>query len=161
MLTFERATEVLGYDPETGVLTWRVRLSQRARVGMRAGCNARDGRTVRIDGKTYREHRVIWLLVTGAWPTNEVDHENLNPLDNRWRNLRDATHKQNQENRNLRRDNTSSGVTGVAKGMNKPWQAYINHNKTRFFLGEFGDVSTAIAVRRAAESILFTHATGR
>src|SRR5262245_61099747 len=81
-LTAHYARKLLCYDAETGVVTWRVKASNRVNKGDRAGCMRNDYRVVRVDGGLYLEHRVIWLLVTGAWPP----HSNGNGHDNRWGN---------------------------------------------------------------------------
>lgn len=51
-------------------------------------------------------------LVMGFPDNREVDHINLNRLDNRKKNLRVVTHQQNQCNQPLQSNNTS-GVSGV------------------------------------------------
>jgi len=47
-----------------------------------------------------------------VWPAFEVDHENRIRDDNRWGNLRQATHSQNHANCGTRTDNTT-GFKGV------------------------------------------------
>ena len=86
-LTAQYARKLLVYDAETGVLTWRVKASNRVNKGDRAGCMRWDYRAIRVDGGLYLEHRVIWLLVTGAWPEGVVAHVNGDGHDNRWSNL--------------------------------------------------------------------------
>ncbi|WP_424031702.1 HNH endonuclease [Methylocella sp.] len=51
---------------------------------------------VKIDGRPYTVHRVVWLWKTGEWPFPEVDHEDRNGTNNRWTNLHEATSTQNQ-----------------------------------------------------------------
>ncbi|MCK9994454.1 MAG: hypothetical protein Dbin4_02974, partial [Alphaproteobacteria bacterium] len=98
-LTQSRLKELLHYDPDTGVFTRRVQTSSNARVGDVAGCLHPEGyRHIQIDGKRYAAHRLAWLYMTGEWPTNQLDHLNGVRDDNRWGNLREATHGQNQQN---------------------------------------------------------------
>jgi len=80
------------YDPETGELTGPSGKVLRAIDG--AGYLI-----VGIGGRTYRQHRIIWLMCHGAWPKNEIDHINRNPSDNRIGNLRDVPHLLNMQNR--------------------------------------------------------------
>ena len=97
MLSHERLKEVLEYDPGTGISTWLVDRTGTARAGARAGCIHKSSgyRVIRIDGKLYREHRVIFFWMTGKWPDKEVDHRDLDKSNNRWHNLREATRSQN------------------------------------------------------------------
>lgn len=90
-LTAERLRELLHYDPETGVMTRRVALSNRTKVGDEIGrVNPSDGyRYACVDGKSHAVHRLVWLYVTGNWPEHQVNHDNDVRDDNRWTNLRD------------------------------------------------------------------------
>src|SRR5882672_6258292 len=87
----ERIRRLFNYDPVTGVLTWRIRKGNKL-PGSIAGKRTKRGYiSVRIDGLWYRAHRLIWVIMTGAWPENVVDHEDRNPGNNAWYNLRDVT----------------------------------------------------------------------
>jgi hypothetical protein len=65
MLTLNRLKEVLQYDPKTGVLTWKVRLSSRGQkgfVGTLAGCvvpSERNRIVIGIDGRQYLAHGTL------------------------------------------------------------------------------------------------------
>jgi HNH endonuclease len=101
-LTAEYVRSILTYDPATGELTWRGTKSGRSngnQVGSIVACHNGHRRVLTIDGKMYRAHRVIWLLMTGEWPKNDVDHEDRDSLNNRWKNLRDMTKADNNRNR--------------------------------------------------------------
>jgi hypothetical protein len=155
MLTIDRAEELLAYDADTGVLRWRKTLSNRCVAGNRAGTVSAktprySNRQIRIDGKLYREHRLIWFLCTGEWPPADlqIDHINGNPLDNRWRNLRLATNSQNQWNRDKQCNNTS-GHKGVWRKGNR-WAATIWVNNKKLSLGSFASAEEAGAAYRAA-----------
>src|SRR5262249_3674854 len=101
-LTYARLREVLDYDPETGVFRWRVCRGPRA-SGSMAGCPNSDHRIyIKIDGQNYLASPLAYLWMTGTLPDDQqVDHINRDPSDNRWINLRLATHSQNQANGNL------------------------------------------------------------
>ena len=115
-LTVERLKEMLHYDKETGVFTWKFGRKGVA-AGMVAGtvhttpCGHRY-RSIMIDGVRHRASHLAFLYVHGspAFPT--IDHKNQDPLDNRIHNLRVATHSQQQRNSPQYRTNTT-GVAGV------------------------------------------------
>jgi hypothetical protein len=67
-------------------------------------------------------------------PSEEVDHENGDGLDNRRKNLRRATHAQNMMNALSRRG--SSRFKGVFWSVNR-WQAAIRDDYRKVYLGQF------------------------
>lgn len=84
-----------------------------------------------------------------------VDHINGNPKDNRKENLRVTTQGQNSYNHKKRNNNTS-GVTGVCFNKNKmKWQATIKYNKKQIFLGYFKEFDDAVKTRKEAEEKYF------
>jgi hypothetical protein len=111
--TAERVRELFDYDPRTGLLTNKIGRA-RARAGSVAGTRRKDGYwSVSIDGSGhFLVHRVIWLWVTGEWPTHEVDHEDTDRGNNKWLNLREATPLQNKANQPVSKCN-GSGVKGA------------------------------------------------
>ena len=81
----------------------------------------------------------------------EVDHINLNGLDNRKQNLRITDDFGNNKNKDLRKDNLS-GVTGVSFDSNKKmWCAYIRSNNKRIHIGYYNDFNEAVKARLNAE----------
>lgn len=113
-LSFERACALLYYDHELGWFMWKVHRSQNIRAGRVAGCvcsthgNTNSYVTIRIDETGYCAHRIAWLLMTGAWPEGEIDHENGKRSDNRFKNLRPCpNHFEQQQNAKIRVTNTS------------------------------------------------------
>lgn len=113
--------QLLTYNPETGELVWLPRdramfanTMQHARWnihygGKIAGCLSptRKYRCLKILGREFFAHRIIWKLVTGADPEGEVDHINRDKIDNRWANLRDVSHSVNMMNVRMRPSNTT------------------------------------------------------
>lgn len=112
MITQDRLKEVLNYDPETGLFTWRVNIQSRARIGAIAGCNSRAYRVIRIDGRSYEAHRLAWLYMTGNFPKVLIDHINMDGMDNRFFNLREADKSSNALNKPAQRNN-KLGIKGV------------------------------------------------
>lgn len=105
---------------------------------------------IRIEGKSYRAHRLAWLYMTGDWPSDQIDHINRTRGDNRWGNLREATQAQNKINANAPANNTS-GHTGVAWNAKRGrWHSYISVGGKKITLGRFKCLDEAIASRRNA-----------
>jgi len=97
--------DLFRYDAETGILT-------RAADGKVMGSSNGHYLQLYMDGRKYLVHRVIWKMVTGSEPL-QIDHEDLNKMNNRWLNLRSATKTQNEANRPARKDNRL-GCKGVS-----------------------------------------------
>ena len=151
MLTQERVKELFDYNPETGDLIRKIRVSSNTEVGDIVSCKDKGYIKVWIDGVRYQAHRVVWFWMTGEWPKSEIDHENHIKDDNRWKNLKPATRRENSKNHKLRIDNTS-GICGVYwHKQSGKWAAYIKVNGERKYLGTFDDIEDAVAARKKAE----------
>lgn len=145
MLTQSRLREVLIYNLESGLFTWKVSLRY-GDAGKVAGTPDKDGYiTIRIDGHSYRANRLAFLYVLGRFPNGVADHIDQVVTNNAWNNLREATYVTNGYNRKNSSNNTS-GVKGVYwdKVRNK-WVARISVNKRRLVVGEFNKLSDAEA----------------
>lgn len=134
----ERLDELLEYNPETGEFTRKVALNNRTKVGQVAGSRHSEGYVrIKLDGQQHFAHRLAFLAVTGCLPEDLVDHINGNRSDNRWCNLRLATHQQNRMNQAMQATN-KSGFTGVHWDQDqKKWRALIGLNNKRLHLGFF------------------------
>ena len=106
---------LLSYDPHSGLLTWRENRSGTARKGGVAGCKDGHGYiAVSILNKSYKAHRLAWLLHYGEWPEDQVDHINGNGEDNRIDNLRVVNNSVNQQNlRKAPAHNVTTKMLGV------------------------------------------------
>jgi hypothetical protein len=136
MLDQEKLKQAMCYDPETGVLTWRIRKAYNTPAGSVAGKLGPDGyRQVSFDLRMYMAHRLAWLYVHGKWPVAELDHINGKRDDNRIANLREASRTKNNHNR--RADSFShSGIKGVQKRGDR-WRARITVDGKSVFLGSY------------------------
>lgn len=140
-LTAERLREILSYDPDTGEFTWK-KSRRGVKAGATAGClNGSGYLLIRIDGKLYRAHRLAWFYMTGEWPLREIDHKEGESSNNRWFNLREASHRKNIENqRNAHKGNTSE-VLGICLKKDhyraSPWIAKITIGGKQKNLGYF------------------------
>lgn len=139
ILTADRLREVVDYNVTTGVFTWKIISKYRlaiSSVGDIAGCLNRGGYyKIGIDNHVYLAHRLAFLYMTGEWPKHQIDHINRVTHDNRWVNLREATHAQNIRNSKIKSTNTA-GFKGIRKN-NKGWIARIWVNGKRLYLGQF------------------------
>ena len=157
-VTKERLQEILNYNKVTGIFTWKVKKAQNIQIGDDAGSlNSKGYVNIIVDGTNYAAHRLAWLWITGSIPKDQIDHINRIRNDNRAVNLREANNKQNQENVNIRKDNTS-GMVGVtwSKEQNK-WTVRIQHDKCRIFIGRFDSLDEAITARKQAELSYYTY----
>ena len=152
MITQEYLKELFNYDGQD--LIWKVKKATNTIVGSVAGnINKVSGyRCIRIDGKDYQAHRLIWLYHFGSFPSNQIDHKDHNRLNNSINNLRDVTHKENGKNRSKQKNNTS-GITGVCwhKRLEK-WIASGVFDGKRIHLGCFTDKLDAICCRKSWEN---------
>jgi len=133
----EYVLTLLAYDTATGVFTWR-NSRGRAKAGMRAGNTCSQGyRRIKIDGRFYAEHRLVWLVEHGNLPTGEVDHKDRVRDNNRISNLRVVSRKLNMENTGRHGRNTS-GFKGVSFcKVSQKWRAFICHKRRVMSLGYF------------------------
>ena len=164
-LTIDRLREVLRLDPETGDLYWKYRdLSSfkserdcRAWNTRYAGTRAGHARRCNgylycvIDKRPFAAHRLVFALVHGRFPEEQIDHINGIKLDNRPSNLREVSNAENQRNAALPAANTS-GALGVSwcKGSDK-WMVRIRAQGKQIYLGLFSDFDEAVRVRKEAD----------
>ncbi|WP_440110293.1 HNH endonuclease [Acidovorax sp. BL-A-41-H1] len=144
LLSADQLRELLAYDCDTGVFTWRVTRTGAATAGSVAGCIDNKGyRCILIYRKRYKAHRLAWLHVYGAWPSMDLDHINRVKDDNRIANLREATASQNMRNRPIFKNNTS-GFVGVSFNKRQgKWTAKICADGKRNHLGYFHTAEAA------------------
>jgi hypothetical protein len=120
---------------QEGVLINKIKRKMRPE-GIEAGCEKNGYRYVKIDGKRYAVHRVIFFMANGYCP-EYIDHIDGNGLNNNPKNLRPATLSENKCNQKLYKSNTS-GVKGVYwLETKKSWVAQIAMNNRRRTLGRF------------------------
>lgn len=155
-LTQARLKELLHYDPETGVFTWRLNRAP-CLAGDVAGCvNKKSGyRFVTIDRKIYLAHRLAWLYVHGVLPP-KLDHKNRCRDDNGIENLRAATAAENCQNMKMPGHNTSGLQGAFWHKSKKKWVSFISVSNKKHYVGTFADKHAAHAAYVAAKSRLHT-----
>lgn len=143
-ITQDELKELLHYDPETGMFTWKSHRGGTAYKYSVAGRKNTQGYiAIRVKGCRYQAHRLVWLYVNGYLPKYQIDHINGDGSDNRLCNLREATHAENQQNVSIRSDNTS-GFPGVSwHKQAKKWRATIRIKRQKISLGLFSDAALA------------------
>jgi hypothetical protein len=128
--------ERLNYDIDTGIFTWIKENKHHPRLtGTTAGCEMDGYLIIKLNGNSFRAHRLAWFYVTGNQP-NIIDHINGNGTDNRFCNLRNVDQLANARN-HCKRHNNSGLPCGVRVINGGRYQARININKTLTCLGVF------------------------
>lgn len=153
----EELHRLFSYDPVTGVLTWKVRPNPKAlhvRPGKTAGFPSTGGHLVIVLACIrYYAHRVIWKMVTGDEPDRQVDHIDGDKTNNRWANLRLASHGQNRSNAKAGKNN-KSGVKGVCwDAGHQAWLAYVSSGGKQTRIGRFKSLADAASARREAADL--------
>lgn len=170
-LSFEFVSSLLRCDPKTGLLFWRERSPQMFRDGKNTAAHTcakwnskHAGREAftqttshgykygKILGRGYYAHRIVWLLCTGEWPEDQIDHINGDGSDNRIENLRPVSMSQNSKNKRTPENNTSGHIGVCWRSKLNRWSAQISVNRRQKHLGLFEKLEDAIAARKTAEA---------
>ncbi len=154
-LTAQKLREILHYDPDTGVWTWLVALSSTRGIGSIAGTVSVHGyRIITYRGEKYRSGKLAWLYMTGEWPTQEIDHDDRDKLNDRWGNLFDRSRSQNALNRDLQ-SNNFSGTRGIHfDTVRGKWNVQVKKDNVTHYIGRYDDYDEAVAARDEAASRL-------
>ena len=152
-LMAKTAREYLRYDKKTGKMYWRKTLHGKVMPGQEEGSLSHGYMQIKIFYRVYRIHRLAWLLVTGDWPKNQIDHKNRNRADNCWTNLREATQNQNNSNCGKRSHNTSGFKGACWHERAGRWAAHITlRGKTKYLgLHDTPEQAHAAYVRAAIQ----------
>lgn len=157
-LTAERLRELLHYDPETGVFTWRQRRGGAAKEGCRAGARKNRYRLVYVDGCKIYEHRLAWFYVHGVWPPEHIDHIDGVGTNNSIHNLRPVSRALNLQNQRGAQKGSRSGLLGVDfQVAAQKWRARIQVNGRHIHIGLFASPEHAYAAYLAKKRAV--HAT--
>jgi hypothetical protein len=169
-ITPELLRQLLDYDPETGVLTWKPRPKSlfasdgaykrfhTLYEGKAAGSlwTSQSGGKylqVRVLKTLLKAHRVAWAIHYGEWPSQCIDHIDGDGMNNRISNLRDVDHRTNLKNCK-RWDNQNKTHAGVSQTNERTFVAYIGGKKYRKHLGSFRTYAEAVQARLSAEKEL-------
>lgn len=134
--SLSRLRELLAYDSGAGILRWRV-----ARGNVRAGAqtgrstDARDYPEVRIDGRLYKVHTIVFYMYH-EWLPEEIDHFDKDVSNFKISNLRPCTRSLNCAYRDM--PENVSGFRGVSwHKRTAKWRAQITVKGKVMHLGYF------------------------
>ena len=137
-----KVEDQIQYTPE-GKLIW-LNPRKKCLVGVECGYVTEKGyRVVYCEGKLRMAHHIVWYLHMGVWPDPymDIDHINMDKLDNRIENLRQVSRTVNALN------NKALGVTKNGKS----WRARIGQK----YVGTFEHrVDAIIAARKAKDQLI-------
>jgi hypothetical protein len=154
MLTQERIREL--FDYRDGMLFWKTPPKYgKVCCGDLAGCSHNRGYwRIKISGRHYLAHRLIFLYHHGYMPENLVDHKDRTRTKNTIGNLREISTACNARN-SKQASNNVSGVRGVSKTKTSTkWSAHICVLKKHIYVGSSDDFVEAVCLRLAAEQSL-------
>lgn len=151
-MTFgDRLHKKLHYDPETGIFTWRFSTGGARRGSVAGGVNGEGYWQIWFDGRNHQAHRLAWFYMTGAWPSEEVDHKDGVRDNNRWGNLREASKAQNAQNRKTPITNRSGFIGADLHAASGLWRSQIQVSGRKIHLGTFQTAEEASAAYLAAK----------
>lgn len=163
-LPHSKLIQILDYDPETGIFTWKFRPMEdfphskewkrwnTRYAGKRAGMLHHSGyRHIDVFKKFYSEHRLAWFYVNGKWPQNDIDHEAGIRSDNRVSGFRDVPELINGKNAAMPITNKSGRIGVCWHKASGKWMAQITDNGKKIYLGVYASIADAFAVLAEAE----------
>jgi hypothetical protein len=150
--------KILKYNPHTGDFFWiQDRANGQIKAGSKAGGPRRNKNNglyywrIYIDKKEYGAHRLAYFMYYGKDPyPYDIDHKDRNSLNNSIDNLREATPKQNNQNRGRFKNNTS-GLAGIYLLPSGRWEVRIEDKR----IGTYLTKDEAILERLSAEQNTF------
>lgn len=167
--------QLLDYNPDTGVLTWKPRpafmfvdckrkashaaANWNSRYAHKLAFTANDAgyRCGRVFNHMFKAHRVAWAIHYGEWPIELIDHINGCRSDNRIVNLRVVGSTDNSRNMAISKRNTS-GCLGVHwSERDSRWVSKISVDSREVLLGYFHSKEAAVTARKNSEIALGYH----
>lgn len=141
--------QIFYYGPETGKFVWLVNTRNTVRGDEAGHANpANPYVRIAIDGQSYYAQQLAVFYMTGEWPPAEVDHRDTTHANNKWGNLRPATHLQNSHNTKTQKRNRT-GFKGVSQQGTR-FAAKITYDGLRRTLGWFPSAEAAAQAYDAA-----------
>ena len=131
------------FDYKDGELYWKVSPHGKIKINALVGTiNPKGYKITKLNGKCYRNHRIIFLMFHGYLP-NCIDHIDGNSLNNKIENLRVASFSENGLN-SKKPSNNTSGIKNVTWHKKlKKWRVRIAINKKMKTIGNYSDIELA------------------
>lgn len=142
MVTAEQVRALFDYHPD-GTLTRKVARGNGATGKAVGSLKGKGYLRVHVEGRSYAVHRLIWLMHTGAWPKDQLDHINRVRTDNRIENLRECDTAENCWNQVGARPNNKGGVRGVHRLPSGRFRAQTSVRGEKINLGKFDTIEAA------------------
>jgi hypothetical protein len=147
-----RIRELLNYDQSSGLFHWAIKPSKHIHAGAKAGYVGASGYVrIHIHGKDYLAHRLAFLIITGSFPSEQVDHKNGIRSDNKWANLRAASRQENARNLKIQERNKSGHIGIHWKESKNRWVAQIGIEGKKIHIGNFKSLDEAVFARKEFE----------
>jgi hypothetical protein len=152
----EDIEKFLSYDKEHGKLYWKSKTSSasRIKIGNEAGYirnyKKNSYKIIVINGIALFSHRIIWLLETGEWPKDQIDHRDGNGLNNKIENLKSCTNSENCKNQRKRSNNTTGTPNVYYHKGSQNFRVSLRFNGKLNHLGSFDTIEEAIDFRNKA-----------
>lgn len=128
--------DFLTYNKDTGEFFWIKKSAPSCNMQRPAGSlQAKGYLVISFNKKVYRLNRLAWFYFYGKWPKHQIDHINGIKTDNRIKNLRDVTNRDNQINKEIHRKGRLCGCHYHKTA--KKWCSQIKINGKRHYLGLF------------------------
>lgn len=163
VVSAETFRELLDYDENTGLFTWKSRDKRHISLkclkqwntrwaGNPAFIHSDYGGYLRasIFGTFFSAHRVAWAMVYGDPVPDFLDHIDGDRQNNRISNLRPASKAENSKNRGVRSDNTT-GRTGIHRTKCGTYKVRIFVFGRDTYIGTFKKFDDAVSARQNAE----------
>lgn len=141
-----RVRDLLEYDPATGVFKWRVSRCRVTKGQQAGGLDSKGYVVIRVDGRKYPAHRLAWLMMTGEWPIDLIDHRDGSRANNVFDNLRSVDRVTNAQNlRRGHKDSRSGGLLGAHWcSHSRKWLSQIRpRGGNSIYLGRFESAEQA------------------
>ncbi len=142
--------KALQYNPNTGDFIWKSNYFI-SKVGTIAGTvDARNYKKVVIGKIPYLSHRLAWFMMTGEQP-DIINHKNGNPLDNRFENLENGDHTNNNRKTKAHTSGKRLGIRCTGKGK---WVAAVPRSFNNGVVRHLGTYNTEAEAVSSLEQAL-------